>query len=598
MGSVKLQSAHRRISSGILTVFRRYTRQVILLTALGFFGGLLEAIGINALIPIFSFVSGNGTAATGVVSQIIEKIFHFVGVEAHLRYLLIFLCIMFIAKAIIQVITSYIKFKITFDYEFTTRRVLLKKTLGAKWLYLLQQKIGYLESTVMNDVHHAGLFFQQAGSILTVIGSLTMYVVAALAIAWQITGITVFIGMLLFIIFRPLIRKKRVYAKRMVGIRKQVAHFVNEHIIGMKMIKSLGTSEPVLKRGNTFFHEVHVVGLKSVLLSNVIIALMQPVSLLFIVALFAYSYTSPQFHFGAFAAVIYLVHRIFSYVEQLQSNIQKMHDAYPYLEHVLAYEEEIDAEQEGNSGQLPFLFSNVLAFSHVRFAYPSIHKEVIRDLTTSFARGSLTGIIGASGAGKTTMVDLILRLLSPTQGEILLDGKRIEDIRLDEWRKQVGYVSQDIVLFNDTIAHNITMYDETISKEAVTEAAKAADIYSFIQSNPQGFDTMVGERGTQLSVGQRQRIAIARVLARKPQLLILDEATSALDTESEVRIQEVIERLKGNMTIILIAHRLSTVMACDRLVVLENGVIREEGAPKVLLADPSSYFYKVHSLKS
>ena len=210
----------------------------------------------------------------------------------------------------------------------------------------------------------------------------------------------------------------------------------------------------------------------------------------------------------------------------------------------------------------------------------------------------MVGLIGPSGAGKTTLVDLILRLLKSSQGSILLDGQNVDLVTIEAWRQNIGYVSQDIFLINDTIANNIRFYDYSITDEQIQTAAKMANIYDFIKFCPQGFDTMVGDRGITISAGQRQRIVIARVLARQPQILLLDEATSALDSESEDQIQQVIKDLRGRVTVLVIAHRLQTVMDCDRLLVLDGGRISEEGSPRQLLKNKDSYFFKMYKIKN
>jgi ABC-type multidrug transport system fused ATPase/permease subunit len=206
-------------------------------------------------------------------------------------------------------------------------------------------------------------------------------------------------------------------------------------------------------------------------------------------------------------------------------------------------------------------------------------------------------LIGPSGSGKTTIADLLLRLFKPDSGQITIDGKDINKLDLVEWRRNIGYVSQDIFLMNGTIADNIRFYDDSIGDEAIAKAAKMANIDSFIESCPDKYNTVIGERGVMLSAGQRQRIIIARVLGRNPKLLILDEATSALDNESEIQIQKVIEGLRGKLTVLVIAHRLSTIINSDKLIVLENGNIKEEGKPEDLLRDKDSYFYKVYNIR-
>ncbi len=212
----------------------------------------------------------------------------------------------------------------------------------------------------------------------------------------------------------------------------------------------------------------------------------------------------------------------------------------------------------------------------------------------------MVGLIGPSGVGKTTIVDLILRLLSPTQGMILVDNQDISKINIYQWRKNIGYVPQDIFLINDTIFNNIKFYDDSISDEQIKKATKKANIYDFIQTLPNKFSTIIGiigERGIFLSAGQRQRIVIARILARNPKFLILDEATSALDNESEIKIQKAIENLRGKITVFIVAHRLSTVKNCDNLLVLEKGKIIEKGTPNQLLKNKKSYFYKVYNIR-
>ena len=208
----------------------------------------------------------------------------------------------------------------------------------------------------------------------------------------------------------------------------------------------------------------------------------------------------------------------------------------------------------------------------------------------------MVGLIGPSGAGKTTIVDLLLRLFRPNSGELLIDGANIDELDKKSWHKNIGYVSQDIFLLNDTIENNIRFYNNALNHKDIVEATRSANIYDFIETLPDKFQTLVGERGIQLSGGQRQRIVLARILARKPSILVLDEATSALDNESEHKIQEAIKGLRGKLTILIVAHRLSTVMHEDKIAVLKDGIIAEEGGPQELLNNSQSYFYKNYNI--
>ena len=337
--------------------------------------------------------------------------------------------------------------------------------------------------------------------------------------------------------------------------------------------------------------------IKIFLLKNITGSFLQPISLIFICAVFAFSFKMPGFQFAAMLAIIYLIQRIFQYIQQLQLNLHTMNESVPYLKNVLNYEEGAIINREKNYGQFDFYFDKILEFKSIHFAYIT-EKEILSDVSFNIEKGEMVGLIGPSGAGKTTVVDLILRLFEPSAGQVLLDKKNITEIDLKKWREHIGYVSQDIFLINDTILNNIKFYNEMITYEDAVEAAKMSNIYDFIQECPDGFNTLIGERGIMLSAGQRQRIVIARELVRKPEILVLDEATSALDNEAEVQIQRVIEQLKGKMTILVIAHRLSTVINCDRLVVLDGGHIIEQGAPSELLKDDKTYFYKIYNIRN
>ena len=231
-----------------------------------------------------------------------------------------------------------------------------------------------------------------------------------------------------------------------------------------------------------------------------------------------------------------------------------------------------------------------IAFEHVTKRYNEDGRAALEDIDLKIAPGESVALVGPSGGGKTTLVNLIPRFYVPTSGRLTLDGEDLGAIKLVDLRRQIALVSQEIVLFNDTIAANIAY--GTMSgapREAVEHAAEAANALEFIKTQPKGFETIVGERGIRLSGGQRQRIAIARAILKNAPILILDEATSALDTESERLIQAAIDRLMRDRTTIVIAHRLSTVEHCDRIVVLDSGRIVEQGTHAVLLAQGGVY---------
>ncbi|HPI32158.1 MAG TPA: ATP-binding cassette domain-containing protein, partial [candidate division Zixibacteria bacterium] len=233
-------------------------------------------------------------------------------------------------------------------------------------------------------------------------------------------------------------------------------------------------------------------------------------------------------------------------------------------------------------------FREVIRYEGVWFRYET-SDDVLRDVTFEVRKGEVVAIVGPSGAGKSTLLDLLPRFYDPQRGRVAIDGHDIRTLSLASLRRQMGIVTQETLLFNDTIANNIAYGLTDVPRERIEEAARIANAHQFIAEFERGYDTPVGNRGVMLSGGQRQRVAIARALLRDPAILIFDEATSALDTESELLVQEAIDRLMRDRTVLVIAHRLSTVKNADRIIVLDRGRIVECGSHSDLLRHNGLY---------
>jgi subfamily B ATP-binding cassette protein MsbA len=322
----------------------------------------------------------------------------------------------------------------------------------------------------------------------------------------------------------------------------------------------------------------------------------QPLMVLFLVALLYYRAVIRGDELASLFVLLAYFLRIMTEIVVLQTQWQTFLasvGSVDIVEETLAKH----AQQKEARGDKPFKgIGEALATRDVSFAYAN-DRLVLRHVSLSIAKHSTVAFVGDSGSGKTTLVDLLAGTLRPTSGQILVDGVDLREVDIESYRQRIGYVPQESVLFDDTVANNITMWT-SYPEAKVREAARRAKCLDFVTAMPGGFDAEIGDRGVGLSGGQRQRLAIARELLKEPDILVLDEATSALDSESERAIQQSIEELRGEMTILIIAHRLSTVRKADQIYVLFEGEIVEQGPPGELLARPGSRFRRMCELQN
>ncbi|MEY4747485.1 MAG: hypothetical protein RLZZ416_534 [Candidatus Parcubacteria bacterium] len=576
------------------TLLSRYRTHLVLLVGLGFLSGTLEGVGITAIIPLFSYFLGQQIPGGNKIVGFVVGVFNYLPVKYSPLSLLVFVIILFILRALVLVVFYYLRARISSSYMVRTMNDLWDKVLRAKWAYLLQQRLGTIDVTISRDVRMGQSLLENISQAVLVFTNLAIYVALALYISFPVTVATAVAGAALLLLLRPLRGRIKQNSRNVSAAEKNISHFLNEHTLGLKMVKSAAVEPAVYRAGLSRFDSLKQLIMQTALFSSVGMAITQPIALIFMTGVFLFFYGKATLELGSFVALIYLIQKIFTYVESGQAALHSIQDRLAYAEHAAIFADTLAGAVEPRGGGTPFHFEHSLAFSNVSFSYDG-RTTVLDGVSFSLQKGGLAGLIGPSGAGKTSVADLLLRLFEPTSGALLLDGKDSREFYIASWRRSIGYVSQDMFLVNDTVANNIRFYNPELGDDAVREAARMANCIKFVERLPHGFDEVIGERGIMLSVGQRQRIVLARVLARKPEILILDEATSALDNESEQLVQEAIEGLKKKITVLIIAHRLSTVMGADELFVIQDGHIKEQGAPKDLLANPESYFSRMNT---
>ena len=457
-----------------------------------------------------------------------------------------------------------------------------------------QHKSGELTSIIVNDVENMRRtlttsfqrLFVEPISIITFTGLLFI-------INWQLASISVIIipiaGFIIINISRSIRRKSRRTAVKIAGI----TNIITETLTSMRVVKAFAMEDyevgKFLRQTNNYykliFHRTRLASLASPITE--IMGVIIGVALLWIGGLEVLSgqgLTSEDFirfiliMFSALQPI-----RVLSNVlAEIQVGAASAERVFGILDIEPSIMDEVNAIEE-------ISFHNEVAFDHVFFQYNDGEEHVLQNISFSLDKGTVVALVGSSGAGKSTVADLIPRFFEPTSGAVLLDGIDIRKIKIKTLRQIMGIVTQETILFNDTIAGNIAYGQDDISIERILSAAETANALEFIERLPKKFDTVIGDKGVRLSGGQRQRLAIARALLKNPPILILDEATSSLDAESEKLVQQAIEKLMVDRTVLVIAHRLSTVVNADKIIVLKTGQIIEMGTHDQLVASEGLY---------
>ena len=465
---------------------------------------------------------------------------------------------------------------------------------------VVRQPIGFFQhhptgrvlSTIINDVERVrNMFSDYLSAGFRHIFTLLFLVIVLLATSWKMTLGSVVLLPLVVLPVRILGKRIRRSSENIQSSIGELSQIVEETVSGNRVVKAFGMEDFEIRKFRESSRRLlreNMRWIRACVATSPLMDLLGPVVIVLVLMYARVQIKQGVMTTGIFVTFVYALLKAYEPVKGLGTVYQQFEQAFGVSAKVfeyLALPDEL-AEEPGVRALPPF--SRVVEFDHVSFGYDP-ETPILRDVSLTANAGEVIAIVGSSGAGKTTLVNLLPRFYPVTSGAIRLDGMNVREVTLSSLRGQMAIVTQETILFNDTVWNNICYGQPGLPKERVEAAARAALAHDFISELPQGYQTMLGDRGQRLSGGQRQRIAIARAILKNSPILILDEATSELDSESEMLVQRALSNLMTGRTAFVIAHRLSTIRRADKIIVLEDGSVAEAGTHQELLAKGGTY---------
>jgi subfamily B ATP-binding cassette protein MsbA len=567
---------------GLLDAFR-----VLLMRPV--FDQVLRPSQVTHSVPLFTFPHSGETV---YLERFVPT--HFQNVWTIVAYAMVASTVL---KGIFDYLGTYLVNYAGFGLITDLRDELYNVTLRRSAAFFQRHTTGTLLSTLINDIERIQFamssvlaeFLQQLFTFLFLAG---VVITSGGRLAWVLV---LFVPFILYSV-RKIGRRVRTTTRRGQDKLADIQNILHETITGNRIVKAFGMERWELARYREAARKLFRANLRSVAAFAVSSPLMDTfgaIAISLLLLLGRDEIRKGTFTVGIFLTFIIAVFKMYDPVRKFAgfyNNFQQALGASSSIFQFLDSQDEI--VEKPDAQKLP-AFQHSIRFEHVAFSYEGnggeARKEILSDVNLEVKHGEVLAVVGSSGAGKSTLVHLIPRFFDVAGGRLLIDGLDVRDVTLASLRAQIGIVTQDTVLFNDSVRHNIAYGQPQVPLQQIEAAANAALAHDFIKAMPQGYDTVIGERGLRLSGGERQRIAIARAILKNAPILILDEATSALDAESEALVQSALHNLMTGRTVVVIAHRLSTVRRADRIVVLENGTITDMGAHEDLMKKLGTY---------
>lgn len=576
-------------------------RRIYLLVALTPFATLSEGLGIALLMPLFTALDGGEAAGAGGASG--SRTLDWLPLPESPAVLLVLIAVAFFFKAMLKMTTDGLRAWMQAALSRQLRLRVMQEYADLSYLSFAQQNTGHYVNIATAQVSRFALAFGAIFTFLTQTAAALVYLAIVAVVNWQFAAVALLVGLVFVFSMRALsgyvAQISRDTALEKTTLNKQLVQVVHS----LKYLVATSRTASMIDRirescDRLFRFHVHT-GLANAFSTSI----REPLSVTVVVILIGvqvYIFHEPV---AAILVTLLLLDRGTKAILTVQNSWQRVAEL---MGSVMVVQDELKFTREHagprGSVQVPVM-QTAVEFCDVSFAYDAEHGNVLDSINLVFPRNQTVAVVGRSGAGKSTVADLLTLMLRPSSGHVRIDDVDSSEADPGSWRRQLGYVCQETVVYDESIATNICLDAAAYAadpdvRHQVHAAARQAFASEFIEAMPESFDTIVGDRGVRLSGGQRQRLFIARELYKQPELLILDEATSALDGESESAIQASIDALRGQMTVVVIAHRLATIRNADYIYVLDNGRVVEEGSYEELHQAADSKFRQMVELQS
>jgi ABC-type multidrug transport system fused ATPase/permease subunit len=570
---------------------KRQKRNIIILLFVILIGSFMELLGVSAILPVANLVTNPDIINEKWYFILVGDMFGFTNARQMAAFFSVLLIAIYIFKNIYITIMYNLQYKFVFNNQKRLAVKMMECYMHQDYLFHVSKNVAELQRNVTNDVN--GFFTVVLNAMeftaeFTVCLLLCLYLFVQDAVTtFTVAGLIVLFGIFFTFVYKKVLVKK---GEENRHLNAQTTKWILQSFSGIKEIKVANSEQFFVNNYNKNYSKFAVLQREQSMLKFIPRPIMESVCICGLLGAFAIKMQFSDAQMSSFvstmAVFVVAAVRMLPSFNRITGNIGSMMFDKPAIDSVyhdlVEIEELIGKRKLSEEANTRIVLNDKLKVDGISFHYPESEEWVLNHANLVIEKNQSVAIIGASGAGKTTMVDIILGLLEPQEGKITVDGIDIWT-HMESWHQSIGYIPQSIYLMDDTIRANIAfgVPESDINEKAIAEALREAQLDKFVESLPEGLDTVVGDRGVKLSGGQRQRIGIARALYRNPEVLILDEATSALDNETEREVMAAIDGLHGQRTMIVIAHRLTTIRNCDAIYEVANGVITRKAHREV-----------------